>query len=117
MIAAAAATTSSMSLENLPFGWFDVVLLAMIGLGVFRGRKHGMTKEVLPMFEWVAIVLLCGLCYEMAGQLFVNVAKLEVLGAYISGYLSLALLVFLLFIILKKMLLPRLIGSNVFGSM
>src|SRR5258706_4647505 len=112
MIAAAAATTSSMSLENLPFGWFDVVLLAMIGVGVLRGRKHGMTKEVLPMFEWVAIVLLGGLAYEMVGQMFVNFARLGILGAYIGGYLSLALLVILVFVVLKKMLMPRLTGSN-----
>jgi len=106
-----------MSLDHLSFGWFDIVLLAMIGLGIFRGRKHGMTKEVLPMFEWLTIVLVCGLCYEMAGQLYINFAKLGITAAYIWGYLTLALLVFLLFIVLKKMLMPRLTGSNVFGSM
>lgn len=116
MIAAAAPTTSSFSLDHLPFGWFDAVLLVMIILGAIRGRKNGMTKEVLPMFQWLATVLLCGLGYEMAGQFFLNVAKLDKLAAYICGYLALAFLVFILFIVLKKMLMPRLTGSNVFGS-
>src|SRR2546425_2670833 len=114
MIAAAAPTTSSMSLDHLSFGWFDVVLLAMIALGLFRGRKHGMTKEVLPMFQWVVIVIVCGLCYEMAGELYINLAKLGITEAYLLGYLSLAFLVFLLFVVLKKMLMPRLTGSNFF---
>ena len=117
MIAAAAPTTSSLSLGHLPFGWFDVVLLAVIALGFFRGRKNGMTKEVLPMFQWLTTVLVCGLGYEMVGQMFLNAAKLDVLSAYLAGYLSLAFLVFLLFVVLKKMLMPRLTGSNFFGSM
>jgi uncharacterized membrane protein required for colicin V production len=118
MIAAAASTTSSFAFDQLSFGWFDVVLLAMIALGVFRGRKNGMTKEVLPMFQWVALVLVCGLCYEMVGQFYINLfQKMEITEAYLLGYLSLAFLVFLLFIVLKKMLVPRLTGSNFFGSM
>ncbi|MDD5141420.1 MAG: CvpA family protein [Verrucomicrobiales bacterium] len=113
----AAATTSSVSLDRLPVGWFDFALIALIGLGYFRGRKNGMTKEVLPMFQWLAIVLLGGLAYEMAGQLFIDFARLKITAAYIFGYLALAFLVFLLFIVLKKMLTPRLTGSNCFGSM
>ena len=113
---AAATTTNSMSLDHLPVGWFDGVLLVVLVFGFFRGRKHGMTKEVLPMLEWLAIVLLCGLGYEMAGQLFINYARLGIMWAYICGYLSLLCLVLLLFVVLKNLLLPRLIGSNVFGS-
>ena len=116
MIAAAAPTTSSFSLDHLPFGWFDAVLLVMIILGAIRGRKNGMTKEVLPMLQWLTIVIAGGLGYEQVAQFFLNVAKLEKLTAYLAGYLAIALMVFLLFIILKKILIPRLTGSNFFGS-
>jgi uncharacterized membrane protein required for colicin V production len=116
MIAASALTSKSWSLDNLPFGWFDVLLLAVIVFGIFRGRKNGMTKEVLPMLQWLATVLLCGLGYEMVGQFFINVARLEKLAAYICGYLGVALLVYFVFSVLKKMLTPRLVGSNIFGG-
>lgn len=112
----AAAATSSLSLDHLPFGWFDGVLVAVLVLGFFRGRKNGMTKEVLPMFEWLALVLVCGLGYALVAPLFINVAKLGKLGAAIGAYLALAVVVLLIFNGLKKMLTPRLEGSNIFGS-
>jgi hypothetical protein len=115
MIAAAATTSNSLSLDHLPVGWFDGLLVVVL-LGFFRGRKNGMTKEVLPMFQWLATVLLCGLAYEMAGQPYMNLANLKITAAYILGYLSLALLVFGAFAYLKKFFTPRLEGSNFFGS-
>lgn len=117
MIAAAATTSSSISLNHLPVGWFDITLLVVIGIGFFRGRKNGMSKEVLPMFQWLATVIVCGLGYEMSGKFFMNVASLKILPAFICGYLALAFLVFLLFMPIKKMLVPRLTGSNIFGGM
>ncbi len=111
-----AVATQSFALDKLPFGWFDVALVAVLGFGLFRGRKNGMTKEVLPMFQWVATVLVCGLAYEMVGQLIINLSGLGKLPGYLLGYFSLMLLVYLLFYSLKKMLMPRLTGSNFFGS-
>ncbi len=111
-----AVATHSLALDKLPFGWFDVVLVAVLGFGLFRGRRNGMTKEVLPMFQLVATVLVCGLGYETAGQLLTNTAGLDKLPAFILGYLALALVVHLVFILVKKILMPRLTGSNFFGS-
>lgn len=115
MIAAVAATRSY-SFDHLPVGWFDGVLIAVIVVGLLRGRKHGMTKEVLPMFHWLATVLLGGLAYEVAAQPFINLANLGKTAAYILGYLSLALGVFFVFAYLKKLLTPKLEGSSIFGS-
>src|SRR5882757_8961945 len=97
---AAAATTSSVSLDRFPVGWFDIALIVVLVFGYFRGRKNGMTKEVLPMFQWLATVLLCGLGYELVGQGLLDVAqlKLKVTPAYILGYLSLAFLVYIVFV-------------------
>jgi hypothetical protein len=111
-----AVATQSFELDKLPFGWFDVALVAVLGFGLFRGRKNGMTKEVLPMFHWVATVLVCGLAYEMVGQLIINLSGWGKLAGYILGYFSLMFLVYLLFILMKKILMPRLTGSNFFGS-
>lgn len=112
----AAAANSSMSFDHLPVGWFDGVLIVVLLLGFFRGRKNGMTKEVLPMFQWLATVLLGGFGYEMAAQPFINLANLGITAAYILGYLALALLVYMAFAYLKKVLTPRLEGSTIFGS-
>ena len=42
-----AAVPQSMALNNLPFNWFDITV-AVLGFGLWRGRKNGMTKEVMP---------------------------------------------------------------------
>jgi len=111
-----AVATQSFALDKLPFGWFDVVLVALLGFGLFRGRRNGMTKEVVPMFQMVATVLAGGLGYETAGQLLINTARLDKTLAYILGYVAIVIAVHLLFILVKKTVMPRLTGSNFFGS-
>jgi uncharacterized membrane protein required for colicin V production len=116
MIAAATQATSSMSLDHLPFGWFDVALLAVLGFGLFRGRKNGMTKEVVPVLQWLSVVFVCGLGYEKVGQILINTAQLGKTLSYVLGYLILGFVVYFLFLLVKKALMPRLTGSNIFGS-
>jgi len=119
MIAAATQATqnaSSWSLDKLPFGWFDVALVLILVFGVWRGRKNGMTKEILPMFQWLATVLVCGLGYEMVGQLILNFSGWGWTTCLLLGYFSLMLLVYLGFLLFKKIFQPRLTGSNFFGS-
>jgi hypothetical protein len=106
----------STSLNHLPFGWFDLALVAVLGFGLFRGRKNGMSKEVLPLLQWLSIVAAGGLGYEFAGQTFINAAGLGKAWSYVFGYLSMALVVWFIFLLLKKGLMPRLTGSNFFGS-
>jgi uncharacterized membrane protein required for colicin V production len=122
MIAAATQTVHqgffdhvSAFLNNLPFGWFDVVLVALIAFGLFRGRKNGMTKEVLPTLQWMVTVLVCGLGCELAGQGLVNFLGWGKLGAYLAGYLVLWFVVFFIFVLVKNFFTPRLTGSNFFG--
>ena len=111
-----AAITQSLTLDKLPVNWFDAALLLILGLGLFRGRKNGMTKEVLRLFQWLALVLVCGFFYEAAAQALINVAAWDKPSSYVTGYLILAFLVWVLFIGLKKVFVPRLTGSNIFGS-
>jgi hypothetical protein len=102
-------------LDKLPFGWFDVVLVVVFAFGLFRGRKNGMTKEVLPMLQAVATVLVCGLGCELVGTMIINFTGWGKLPAYLAGYFILLFVVFLVFILVKKILMPRLTGSNFFG--
>jgi uncharacterized membrane protein required for colicin V production len=111
-----AVGTESLALDKLPFGWFDGVFVALLVFGLFRGRKHGLTKELVPMLRWVAIVLVAGLGYEFAGQILYNFTGLGRAGSDCLGYLSLAFLVFVVFIPIDGFLTPRLVGSSFFGG-
>jgi uncharacterized membrane protein required for colicin V production len=113
MIAVAA---QSFDLDKLPIGWFDIVLVAVLAFGIYRGRRNGMTKEVLPMLQVVTTVIVGALGYELVGQLLISYTKLDKTPGFVLGYLLCAFVVFIVFLILKKFLTPWLTGSNLFGS-
>jgi uncharacterized membrane protein required for colicin V production len=111
-----AAATDYLALDKLPFGWFDVLFVILLAFGLFRGRKNGLTKELVPSLRWGGMVLVGGLGYEFAGQIFYNFTGLGRAGTYTLGYLALAFLVFLLFLPVEGFLKSRLEGSNLFGG-
>jgi Colicin V production protein len=113
---AAVTKANSLGLDNLPFNWFDLALIAILVFGIFRGRKNGMTKEFLPTLQWLALVVACGLGYALVGQIFINTLGWKQTASYISGYLCIAFVIYLIFSALKRAFEPRLAGSNLFGS-
>jgi uncharacterized membrane protein required for colicin V production len=111
-----AADVQSFALENLPVNWFDVAVLGLLILGLFRGRKHGMSKEILPLLKWLTLVLVSGFYYPMAAQLLVNTARWGKFASCFFGYLLLAFAIWILFLIFKRLLGYRLGENNFFGS-
>jgi len=111
-----AGAFDSWSLDKLPFGWFDVVFVAFLAFGLFRGRRNGLTKEFGPTFRWITIVLAGGLGYEFAGQILNNFFGLDRAVYLTLGYLAVAFLVFVAFIPVDGFLNTRLAGSNFFGG-
>lgn len=110
------AEIPNLALDNLPVNWFDAVVLGMLIIGFFRGRKRGMSKELLPLLKWVSLVLVCGFWYQMAAELLVNTASLNQLSSCIFGYLLLALVIVLVFMFLKWLLASRLGDKSLFGG-
>jgi uncharacterized membrane protein required for colicin V production len=111
-----AISMQSLVSNSLSLNWFDAVVAFVLVFGLFRGRKNGMSKEILPLFTWLAIILVSGLFYPQAAQWLVNLAHLDLLISNILGYAILALIVFLIFSMLKRPLGLKLFGSNLFGS-
>jgi hypothetical protein len=111
-----AAISQSLALDKLPIGWFDAALLVTLGFGAFRGRKNGMTKEIIPLFQWIALVLAPGFGYPFVAQYYHTTCHFSILLSDLIGYLTIAAVVFLIFSGIKKALTPRLAGSNIFGS-
>jgi uncharacterized membrane protein required for colicin V production len=111
-----AAATEFWRLDKLPFGWFDVLFVIVLAFGVYRGRKNGLTKELLPTLRWIAIVLAGSLGYEFAGQILYNFTGLGRAGSDCLGYLTLAFIVYMLFVPMEGYLKARLEGSSLFGA-
>jgi uncharacterized membrane protein required for colicin V production len=106
----------SLASNNLAVSWFDAVVVLVLGFGIFRGRKNGMSKEILPLFQWLAVVLVSGLFYPLVAPLLAKLATLDALTSNILGYVVLALGVFFVFSVIKRLLSSRLFGSNLFGG-
>jgi uncharacterized membrane protein required for colicin V production len=120
-----AAATQKIASGRLLFNWFDMALLLVILFGFWRGRKNGMTKEILPVSLWLAIVIVGALGYKPLGDLFIQQGLVksvfgknitEQTAAYVSSYLLIATVVFIVFSFIRRKLKPRLEGSNFFGS-
>lgn len=122
----AAASHNPMNWYNsLRFNWFDVAILLVLGFGYWRGRKHGMSREALPTSKWLIIVIAAGLGNQFLGQWLLksgvihkvfNGAFTETTAGFVTSYLLIALVVFIIFSILGKHFRERVAGSNAFGS-
>ncbi len=110
------AEIPNLALDNLPVNWFDGVVVGLLIIGFFRGRKHGMSKELPLLLKWVSLVLVCGMWYPMAAQLLVNTASLSQLPSCIFGYLLLALVIVVVFMFLKWLLVGRMAEKTLFGG-
>src|SRR5690349_815096 len=101
---------------NLPFSWFDVVLPIVLIFGIQRGRKHGMSQELLLVLKWLAIIIVGGFGYQMLGDTIEASSPLTHLASYRLAYFSIALAIAIVFMVLTKLSHGKLIGSDIFGS-
>jgi uncharacterized membrane protein required for colicin V production len=104
-----------MTLDKLPFNWFDLVLVAVLIMGVFRGRKRGMSEELMTMLQWIAIVIVCSIAYQPLGAWLVGVSLLNLLSCYLAAYVMAGLGVSIAFVLFKRLFHGKLIGSDAFG--
>jgi hypothetical protein len=106
----------SLSLDKLPFNWFDVAIVIVIIVGIQRGRKNGLSVELLGAFKWIAIVFGSALLYApLAGIITSFSTVFSTLAANLTAYLLVAMILGGLFACLKKGMNGKLIGSDVFG--
>jgi len=113
MIAVAAHSASAVA-DNLSLSWFDGVFIIVLAFGLFRGRRNGMGKELLPLLQWLLLVGVCGLVYPILARMCVNYFGWSKALSAVTGYLALALVIFFIFAILKQKLTERLVAGNFF---
>src|SRR5277367_4128658 len=113
MIAVAANSASAVA-DRISLSWFDAVFVAWLGFGLFRGRRNGMSKELIPLLQWLAIAIVCGLGYPVIAQMCVNYLAWGKTISDVTGYLALALVIFIIFTALKSHFTEQLVASDYF---
>ena len=125
MIAAAVQKSSWLTSSSLGFNWFDVVLVGVLGFGFWRGRRNGMSKELLPTIKWLVMVAACTLAYAAVGGLLIQYGVIksvfgkmfqEQTAAFVAGYLAVAIVIFIIFSYIKRAFKEKLSGDSAFGS-
>jgi hypothetical protein len=102
--------------SKLPINWFDILVVMVLLVGYTRGRKHGMSVELLQVMKWVTVVLVSAIGYEPLGLWLDSVVQLGRLTSYVIAYCLIAALVFVVFMSLNATLGRKLAGSDTFGK-
>ena len=99
---------------KVPLNWFDLAALVVLLLGVLRGRKRGMSQELVDLVQWAVII--CGgtFLYQPVGQMFAQLTSSSLLYSYVSAYLGIAVIIKLFFLAIKHSVGGKLVGSDVF---
>jgi len=79
-----------MTFNNLPINWFDVALGAVLCFGLWRGRRNGMSKEAMLVFQWLTLSWRPGWLFLVCADLCQHAGNRQVTSA-ILGYCTLAL--------------------------
>jgi uncharacterized membrane protein required for colicin V production len=105
-----------MNLNSLPINAFDLILVLVLCAGVVRGRKSGMSGELLSVAKWLAILFVCAVAYEPVGSFFNQTTGVfSIVSCYLISYIGAALFVVLVFLGINRALGGKLLGSDVFG--
>lgn len=102
--------------DKLPINWFDILVIVVLLVGYTRGRKHGMSKELLHVMKWMTVVLVAAIGYEPLGFWLDSVLHLGKLTSYIIAYSVIASVILLMFIWVNDTLGRKLAGTDTFGK-
>jgi uncharacterized membrane protein required for colicin V production len=106
-----------MSFDQLPFNAFDVAVVVILGLGIYYGRRKGMSGELISMVRWLAIVFGCAAVYAPIGLYLAGTINIfNTLSCYLMAYVGAALVVVLIFAGISHSLGGKLVGSDAFGG-
>ena len=83
-----------MNLDQLPFNAFDVAVVVILGLGIYYGRRKGMSGELLSVAKWLAILFGCAAVYMPIGSYFATGSSMfSTLACYVMAYAGAALVI------------------------
>jgi len=105
-----------MDLKNFAVSWVDLVVVVLLLVGITRGRKRGLSQELLDVLKWLTVVVVAGHFHEPIGSFLSASTVFSLLFCYLVTYTLLALGVILFYRLLRRSVGEKLVGSDAFGS-
>jgi uncharacterized membrane protein required for colicin V production len=105
-------------IEHVKFSWFDFLVFILVVIGFIQGRRHGMSEELLPLLQTLAMLVVASYYYEPLGILYAQLATSTIMTGYIAAYLTFVVVIKLTFaFIIKRAVGEKIISSDLFGRM
>jgi uncharacterized membrane protein required for colicin V production len=105
-----------MNVDAFSVSWVDFAVLLLLLVGIARGRKRGMSAELLDMIKWFLIVVVAGFLYEPSGRLLSQSTMFSLLACYIAVYAVVALVILSVFSFLRQRVGEKLQSKDLFGD-
>ena len=105
-----------MGLSNFTISWVDFAVVGIIAFGVTRGRKRGMSEELLDVIKWIAILVVAGTFYLPIAMFLSESSMFSLLSCSIASYTVIILAFFLVTSFIKRQIGDKMIGSDFFGA-
>src|SRR5262245_7489223 len=102
--------------ESFGLSWVDFAVVLLLIVGLWRGKKRGMSEELLDIVKWAVIVVVCALVYEPAGRFLASMSVFSPLSCYVAVYAGMALIIAITFSFIRRGAGAKLVGSDVFGA-
>lgn len=102
---------------SLTVGWVDFVTILVICVGVIRGRKRGLSEEILDTAMWILILVAGAYFYRSLGDLMNQKSLLSKLACYILSYILIALGLKIVFTLIKSKFGAKIVESDMFGRL
>ncbi len=104
-------------LKSFTPNWFDLLVLVLLVVGFVRGRKRGMSEELLDVLKWLLIVVVSAWFYKPVGQFLGGFLHFQPLFSKLLGYSLIGVVIYLAFLLIKRAVGEKLVGSDLFGRM
>lgn len=102
-------------MDTLNINAFDLFFFVIVVVGILRGKKRGISEELLDVAQWLAIVFVGAIAYRPVGTALVAYTKVPIMWGNIIAYIIIAAALFLLFNAIRRAVGEKLVHSDAFG--
>jgi uncharacterized membrane protein required for colicin V production len=107
---------TSLAMNAFSINWVDLTVVGFLFVGILRGRKRGMSEELLDLIKWTLIVIIGAFFYQPGGSFLAQNSMFSPLTCYLSVYSFIVLFLMLIFSFIRRSVGEKLVGSDTFGS-
>ena len=104
-----------MDFSLITLAWFDIVAVTLIVVGIFHGRKKGMSQELFNTLKWLPMLTISVLVYLPIGKLILRFAPIPPIYGYTGAYVLVNVALATIFTKIRKKVADKMSGSDVFG--